>query len=277
MRYNLAKRQNIHDGKVWTYRTAEELHLQYPEFSRASIARYLQKLEDMGAIESGNFNKHKYDRTKWYTVTGLEKVFSSEGPVNTDFSDCANAKQQSETTIPTLNTDSKTKPICPSGDEQDVDKSEMKLTKKQIEKAFDHVWDKYHHKQGKKKSRDAYEKRVKHLDIEGITKFNEHLLQSFGWRNHDNTPGWDRLLLSSYLNGERDLDQAPSNGRQPDNPDQNRERFINLARQLLSGTWPSIRDLDDITKRIIQNGINEDWVKNPDNLEKLAKFGFKTR
>ena len=60
--------RNFEDGRYWTYNTAEEWQKQLPCFSTSTIRRTLEKLEDLGLILTGNYNKQKFDRTKWYTT-----------------------------------------------------------------------------------------------------------------------------------------------------------------------------------------------------------------
>lgn len=99
---NLAKRQNIHDGRVWTYnphRAYLELtsylcpenpdirNAEYPdEASREKalskelkrrcekIRRIFKSLEQQGAIAAGNYNKSKYDQITWYSLNDQKKL-----------------------------------------------------------------------------------------------------------------------------------------------------------------------------------------------------------
>ena len=99
---NLAKRQNIHDGRVWTYnphRAYLELtpylcpenpdihNAEYPdeasrekaaekELKRRSqkIRRIFKSLENQGAIVAGNYNKSKQDQTTWYSLNDQKKL-----------------------------------------------------------------------------------------------------------------------------------------------------------------------------------------------------------
>lgn len=99
---NLAKRQNIHDGRVWTYNPHKaylELtpylcpenpdidNAEYPdeasrekakekELKRRSqkIRRIFKSLEEQGAIVSGNYNKSKYDQTTWCSLGDQSKL-----------------------------------------------------------------------------------------------------------------------------------------------------------------------------------------------------------
>lgn len=68
---NQKNNRNYHEGLYWTFNTIESYHEHFPYIKLSSIARYLRELEQFGILQVGNFNKRKYDRTKWYTVTEL--------------------------------------------------------------------------------------------------------------------------------------------------------------------------------------------------------------
>ena len=68
MKHNWDGQRNIHHGVAWTYSSAKVYQEKFPYFSERSISRWLSELEKEGFIASANFNEHKYDRTKWYTI-----------------------------------------------------------------------------------------------------------------------------------------------------------------------------------------------------------------
>ena len=74
LRYWVAKNEandkNFHDGSHWTYNSTSAFAALFPFWTARKIGRLLQKLEDDGIIRSGNFNNKRYDRTKWFTVSG---------------------------------------------------------------------------------------------------------------------------------------------------------------------------------------------------------------
>ncbi len=79
IRYWVAKNEandhNYRDGKYWTYNTQSALAQLFPYWSARKVGRILSKLEEEGAIESGNYNDKKYDRTKWFTLSnGIDKT-----------------------------------------------------------------------------------------------------------------------------------------------------------------------------------------------------------
>jgi hypothetical protein len=61
--------------KWWLYFSATELHSNFPFLSRATIHRTMQNLTGYSRFEEPlfeknmKFNKHRYDRTTWYTPT----------------------------------------------------------------------------------------------------------------------------------------------------------------------------------------------------------------
>jgi DnaD/phage-associated family protein len=66
--YWLNKSKNIISGKPWVYNTYEEWQQQISFLSKSTIRKCIKKLEDIGIVESNNFNKSKIDKTKWYTI-----------------------------------------------------------------------------------------------------------------------------------------------------------------------------------------------------------------
>jgi hypothetical protein len=66
---NLANKKNIHDGLCWTYNSVPAFCLIFPYWTRHQIEHLIAKCKRLGLIVAGNYNKHKYDRTKWYALT----------------------------------------------------------------------------------------------------------------------------------------------------------------------------------------------------------------
>ena len=65
---NEANENNFHEDKYWTYNSTKAFAQLFPFYSARKIGRILLKLEEDGAIISGNFNGKRYDRTKWFTL-----------------------------------------------------------------------------------------------------------------------------------------------------------------------------------------------------------------
>lgn len=66
--YWLHRKPHWRDGKPWIYNTYEKWADQIPCFGIASIKSAVSKLRQLGLIESGEFNRIRSDRTRWYTI-----------------------------------------------------------------------------------------------------------------------------------------------------------------------------------------------------------------
>ena len=60
---------HFYQGKYWMYNSAQAFAEHFPYLTERQIRRCLVKLEEKGYVLSGNFNKMKYDRTKWYSIS----------------------------------------------------------------------------------------------------------------------------------------------------------------------------------------------------------------
>jgi uncharacterized phage protein (TIGR02220 family) len=64
-----ANDNSFRDGFHWFFLKMTALEELYPEFTAASMYRWLKELEEESLIASrDDLNKHGYDRTKWFTV-----------------------------------------------------------------------------------------------------------------------------------------------------------------------------------------------------------------
>jgi hypothetical protein len=66
--HNQANGQHFHDGRFWTYNSHEAFTILFPFWTEKQIRRVLRKLEDSGYIKVGNYNRKRYDKTKWYST-----------------------------------------------------------------------------------------------------------------------------------------------------------------------------------------------------------------
>lgn len=68
MHYWLIKSSHEFEGVKWFYKTLEDWQIEFPFWSTMTIRRTLTNLEKQKVIRIGNFNKKKFDKTKWYTI-----------------------------------------------------------------------------------------------------------------------------------------------------------------------------------------------------------------
>ena len=69
IKHNRENEQNCYDGEYWTYNSLKAFCEQMPFYSQSTISRTLSKLETGGYIKTGNYNRDRWDRTKWYALT----------------------------------------------------------------------------------------------------------------------------------------------------------------------------------------------------------------
>lgn len=76
LHYWLNRSNNLHDGYRWVYNSIKDWHKQFSWIKERTLQNYFADLEKGGYIISGNFNKAKFDKTKWYRIDydRLEKI-----------------------------------------------------------------------------------------------------------------------------------------------------------------------------------------------------------
>lgn len=80
-----------HDGKYWTYASRQDISQKIPYISESKIYRALSDLIKAGYIIKSNYNKIKYDRTLWYTVTDAGwSIYNGEYPQSNEPSEQSN-------------------------------------------------------------------------------------------------------------------------------------------------------------------------------------------
>ena len=63
--------RNFYEGRYWTYNTLNAMQSIFPGWSRDTIRGIIRKCVKNGLLIVSNFNKKKYDRTNWYTLSDL--------------------------------------------------------------------------------------------------------------------------------------------------------------------------------------------------------------
>ncbi len=60
--------QDYKKGRYWVYNSYGEWQKQFPFWSETTVRRIIKRLKDSGLLLADNFNKAKFDNTKWYTI-----------------------------------------------------------------------------------------------------------------------------------------------------------------------------------------------------------------
>lgn len=68
LHYWLEESTKYYDGHKWVYNSYESWHKQFPFWSLSKLRRVIVRLEEMDLVISGNFNRTKLDKTKWYRI-----------------------------------------------------------------------------------------------------------------------------------------------------------------------------------------------------------------
>lgn len=69
VRANRRTGRHKHDGKHWTYGSTRHFAELFDYLSEKQVRGALDKLITCGYLETGNFNRSAYDRTRWSTMT----------------------------------------------------------------------------------------------------------------------------------------------------------------------------------------------------------------
>ena len=65
---NAKNGKNFKRGRFWTFNSSKAFAELFPYMASVSIRRWLSELEEDGWIITGNFNRRRNDKTKWYAV-----------------------------------------------------------------------------------------------------------------------------------------------------------------------------------------------------------------
>lgn len=116
---NQVSNKNHFDGHYWTYNSNAAMAELFPYMNARQVRYALDSLRKAGLILTGNYNKSRYDRTLWYTVSDYcaEKYFSEivHSPKTT------NGTGESVQPIPDINTDNKPDNISQQTDSSESD------------------------------------------------------------------------------------------------------------------------------------------------------------
>ncbi|HCY1173175.1 TPA: DnaD domain protein [Staphylococcus aureus] len=66
--YWLNNSKHKYDGKTWIFNSYPEWQKQFPFWSLITIKRTIYSLEKQKLLLIGNYNKAKFDKTKWYSI-----------------------------------------------------------------------------------------------------------------------------------------------------------------------------------------------------------------
>lgn len=170
--YWLLRSKNIEDGHKWVWNTVKDWHDQFPWLAERTVQRYLKQLVDDGYLIAGNYNKKKFDRTKWYRIAYDKLADPYVSTVHTKGTDSTYpyvlsgttyTREYTETTSENTNT-----PLPPKGGERaepvelpfgdpEPAPNPPKATD-ELKESFESLWRDYPRKAGKKQAFAHYKK-----------------------------------------------------------------------------------------------------------------------
>lgn len=107
---NAINEKMIIDGHVWIFQSVASLNEVFPYLSQSKIRGAIQRLINSGYLLVGNYNKAKFDRTKWYSISDETLELYASQPI------CENRKskcRKSQIEVSKLTNDSlKSQTIC---------------------------------------------------------------------------------------------------------------------------------------------------------------------
>lgn len=178
---NKANERHFYDGQYWTYNSVRAFSVLFPYWSEHQIRRYLEKLEDLGIIKSGNYNESPYNKAKWYCL--IEQI---------DLANLPNHNGEIAKSITDINTD--IKPVI---------KNNLVVGEivERLDTNFDLFWMKYPRRENKASALKAWKKHKPDI---------YQVLNALSWQV--NTEQWQKGFIphaSTYINQHRWLDEMP--------------------------------------------------------------------
>ncbi|WP_347284283.1 hypothetical protein [Lactobacillus taiwanensis] len=96
VQYWVNRSENEYGGRKWVYNTIEQWKDQFPWLSERAIRTRFNSLIEKGVIITSNFNRAKFDRTKWYTIDYDKLNSLIENQNNVENLDMKHSEESSE-------------------------------------------------------------------------------------------------------------------------------------------------------------------------------------
>ena len=82
--------RNYSINRTWTYYTLEGFTKIFPYWSYSQIRRIIKSLINQDVIITGNYNKHRWDRTTWYALVDEEHMLETNNVID-DIDKCSSS------------------------------------------------------------------------------------------------------------------------------------------------------------------------------------------
>ncbi|MFW3518628.1 replication protein [Staphylococcus caprae] len=190
MHYWLNASNHKYDGKKWIYNSYPEWQKQFPFWSLITIKRAIYSLEKQGLLHIGNYNKAKFDKTKWYSInyqTIESMIRPSYQNDTTSVSKRDDGVYQNDTT--------NTRDYTETSSETSSNNSATDVTRER----FEEWWLLYDKKLDKKKAFSLFKSSLKKHDFDTIMNGTKEYLKTITNKQYQKHPK-TFLGNESYLN-----------------------------------------------------------------------------
>ena len=79
---NSSKNRNYYDERTWTYSSISDFKEYFTYWTDSQIRGIIKKMLKYELIIENNYNKIKYDRTKWYALKDEEHWLKHYNPID---------------------------------------------------------------------------------------------------------------------------------------------------------------------------------------------------
>lgn len=192
--YWLNTSKHYHDGKKWIYNSYPEWQKQFPFWSLITIKRTIYSLEKQKLLIAGNYNKAKFDKTKWYTIDyqtleGMIRPSYQNDTTSVSKRDDGAYQNDPTNTIDYTETSSETN----NNSATDV-----------TQERFNEWWNLYNKKIDKKKAYSLFKSTLKKYDFETVMKGTREYLQTITDKQYQKYPK-TFLGQESFLNNYEEI------------------------------------------------------------------------
>ncbi|WP_070817175.1 hypothetical protein [Staphylococcus sp. HMSC063A07] len=202
MHYWLNASNHKYDGKKWIYNSYPEWQKQFPFWSLITIKRTIYSLEKQELLHIGNYNKAKFDKTKWYSINyqTIERMIQPS--------------YQNDTTSVSKRDDErikKSRPIPETTPETSSETSSNNSATDVTHERFEEWWKLYDKKKDKKLTFSKFKSCLKKHSFEQIMQGTREYIKTIKNKQYQKYPK-TFLTNESYMNDySEEMPQETSN------------------------------------------------------------------
>ena len=194
--YWLQRSSNIKDGYRWVYNSYPEWYKQMPLWkSETTMRTAFKNLEKKGLLVTANYNKAKFDKTKWYRID-YEKLSLLEKEARSAKNWQTTSQKLADGNANNCQTNTNRLPETTSENNKYSASHSNAQSVSRLEEEFEEVWSKYPNKKGKKQAFNHYKAwrkaSVKHTNeylLERLKKYLTYCQQN-NWYHPMNGSTW---------------------------------------------------------------------------------------